>query len=220
MPDYSFFKCEFIPQKRLWRIVEQFRENYCHGESIPLNIEYVIEGNLGLEIIPERGIIDSGIDAYLKSDYSGIVVDYNQYVNTYNKFERSLRFSFAHEVGHFVLHKYIHKAFPILTAEEYQQFITHIPENEYQSFEWQANEFAGRLLVPIDRFVEEITGLFAELKQNHLEHLWEESPGLVLQRFTPKLSRVFGVSDTIISRRILAENVQRVIEELLIENGA
>jgi len=136
-------------------------------------------------------------------------------MNTYNKFERSLRFSFAHEVGHFVLHKYIHKVFPILTADEYQQFITHIPEDEYQSFEWQANEFAGRLLVPIDRFIEEITIIFEELKQNHLEHLWEESPGLVLQRVTPKLSKIFGVSDSIISRRILTENVQSFIENIL-----
>jgi len=77
MQDYAFFKCEFIPQKRLWRIVEQFRNDYCHEEKIPMNIESVIESKLNLEIIPERGIMDSGIDAYLKSDYSGIVVDYN-----------------------------------------------------------------------------------------------------------------------------------------------
>lgn len=215
MHDYSFFKCEFIPQKKLWKVVEEFRSTYCQEEQIPLDIEHIIEQKLGIDIIPEHGVSKSDIDAYLKSDYSAIVVDYDQYMNSQGKFERSLRFSFAHEVGHFILHKYVHKDFSIEHVNDYCQFIEHSPEKEYKSFEWQANEFAGRLLVPRERFIAEITVLFEELKENHLEHLWEESPGLVLDRFAPTLSRIFGVSDYIISRRIQEENIQPIIKELL-----
>lgn len=41
------------------------------------------------------------MDAYLKRDLSGIVVDYDLYME--EKSSNRMRFSFAHELGHFFL---------------------------------------------------------------------------------------------------------------------
>jgi len=73
-----------------------------------VNVEHIIEHSLGLDIIPVHGIRKfEKIDAYLKSDRSAIVVDIEQYMDVQNRYENRLRFSFAHEIGHYVLHEYV-----------------------------------------------------------------------------------------------------------------
>ena len=79
------------------------------------------------------------------------------------------------------------------------------PEAEYRSFEWQANEFAGSLLVPQHRLLEEIGRCKEMLKERALIHLWDENREQVLVSMSPLLGRVFGVSDEVIERRIAEE---------------
>ena len=145
------------------------------------------------------------IDAYLKSDLTGIVVDITQYMDPQGRYENRLRFSFAHEIGHFILHKYIYKEFRIDTPEDYYDFVINFPEAEYRGFEWQANEFAGSLLVPLNRLLEEIERCKEMLKERELIYLWDENREQVLVSMSPLLGRVFGVSDEVIERRIAEE---------------
>ncbi|MFI5224572.1 MAG: ImmA/IrrE family metallo-endopeptidase, partial [Nitrospirales bacterium] len=58
------------------------------------------------------------------------------------------RFSVAHEIGHLILHRDIYAGLQHATAAEWFDYISAIPEVEYGWVEWQAYEFAGRLLVP------------------------------------------------------------------------
>jgi len=52
---------------------------------------------------PIHSLLDElDIDAFLKLDLSGIVVDYGCFMK--ERFQNRVRFSFAHEVGHFVVH--------------------------------------------------------------------------------------------------------------------
>lgn len=76
-----------------------------------------------------------------------VLFDIEQYMDVQCRYENRLRFSFAHEIGHYMLHGYIYETFEIDTPQEYLNFVMNFPENEYKSFEWQANEFAGSLLV-------------------------------------------------------------------------
>jgi Zn-dependent peptidase ImmA (M78 family) len=122
-----------------------------------------------------------------------------------NRWANRLRFSFAHEVGHFVLHKHIYSTFNVESPEEYLDFIMTFPEEEYRGFEWQANEFAGSLLVPKTKLIEEVLSGKEELGRRGLSRLWDENREEVLMSMSPRLGRIFGVSDDVIERRILED---------------
>ena len=206
MRDYSKLRCRYIKKEEIRNISEEFRSTYWKSTSVPIDMESIIERDLRLDIIPRHGISQlDKIDAYLKSDLTGIVVDITQYMDPQSRYENRLRFSFAHEIGHFVLHKYIYEEFRIDTPEEYSDFVMNFPEAEYRSFEWQANEFAGSLLVPRNRLLEEIERCKEMLKDRKLIYLWDENREQVLVSMSPPLGRVFGVSDEVIERRIAEE---------------
>jgi len=145
------------------------------------------------------------IDAYLKRDLSGIVVDYDCYMN--DKFTNRMRFSFAHELGHFFLHKDIYMKFEIDSPEDWTNFVLNMPENEYKSFEWQANEFAGRLLVPYPDLENQIEKVGGILKENNLIPFLGIDPDAVLSRISPMLCKPFGVSTEVIERRVKREGL-------------
>jgi hypothetical protein len=206
--EYEFFKCDFVSKQEIWQKAEDFRKTYCYDLNLPINMEYITEQRLGLNIEPKHYIKEfPSIDAYLKSDLSGIVVDNAQYMDTKNRYERRLRFSLAHEVGHFVLHEDILKHFEIRTPAQYYNFITNRDDKEYKSFEWQANEFAGRLLVPKQELIAVFHVMLNDLKKANMYNLLKEEPSLVLERSAPQLCKPFGVSEYVIVRRIKEEGL-------------
>lgn len=94
----------YVTIRQLKQTAEQFRAAYWPHRSFPVNIELIIERDLKMDIIPINGMQrDFGIDAYLVGDFSGIVVDGATYEE--ERFANRLRFSFAHEIGHFLLHR-------------------------------------------------------------------------------------------------------------------
>lgn len=200
-------KCKYLTKEEIRNISEEFRHEYWNTDAIPVNVEHIIEHGLQLEVIPAHGIRQfEKIDAYLKSDRSGIVVDIEQYMDVQGRYENRLRFSFAHEIGHYMLHGYIYESFQIDTPQDYLEFVMNFPENEYKSFEWQANEFAGSLLVPRSRLLQEIEIAKERLKAKGLLYLWDTNREQVLVSMSPAVGRVFGVSDEVIERRIYEES--------------
>ncbi len=83
MIDYSKLKCKFIKKEEIRRTVEEFRSAYWKSGTAPVDMESIIERDLHLHIIPQHGIrqLDK-IDAYLKSDLTGIVVDIGRYMGS------------------------------------------------------------------------------------------------------------------------------------------
>jgi Zn-dependent peptidase ImmA (M78 family) len=118
-----------------------------------------------------------------------------------------MRFSFAHELGHFFLHQDLYIKFGIDSPEGWKDFILNVPENEYRSFEWQANEFAGRLLVPYQELKAEMGRVSKILKKNNLVPFLEIDPDAVLSRISPMLCKPFGVSTEVIERRVKREGL-------------
>jgi hypothetical protein len=199
-------KCKYLTKEEIRNSTEEFRNTYWKNDVIPVNVEYIIEHGLHLDIIPVHGIRQfEKIDAYLKSDQSGIVVDIEQYMDVQGRYENRLRFSFAHEIGHYMLHGYIYDKFEIDIPQEYLSFVMNFPENEYKSFEWQANEFAGSLLVPRTRLFQEIEVAKERLETRDLMYLWDSNREQVLVSMSPTIGRVLGVSDDVIERRINEE---------------
>lgn len=81
-----------------------------------------------------------------------------------------------------------------------------IPEKEYSSFEYQANEFAGKLLVPTDPLAKEFKKCL-DLLQNELLDLLRKDPVAILAYISSTLCKPFGVSEQVISIRVEREGL-------------
>ncbi len=101
------FKCQWIDKEELWERADKFRSEYWPENVVPIDTEKIVEFRLKLDIEPMHNLLsDADMDAYLKWDLSGIVVDYDCYMKP--KYANRMRFSFAHELGHYILHKEIY----------------------------------------------------------------------------------------------------------------
>ena len=204
--DYSEFKCKWIDPISLWNIADETRNKYWPESKLPVNTEEIVEFRLRLNIEPVKYLLSTiDIDAYLKRDLSGIVVDYDCYMN--DKFANRMRFSFSHELGHFFLHKELYIEFEIDFPEDWKDFILNVPESEYRNFEWQANEFAGRFLVPYPELEAETEKVSKILNENHLIPFLKKDPDAVLSRISTTLCKPFGVSTEVIERRVKREGL-------------
>jgi hypothetical protein len=199
------FKCKWIHRKELCKQADEIRSKYWQENLLPIDMEKIIELRLGLDIEPMHGLfslIDT--DAWLKMDLSGIVVDYDSYMN--EKFANRLRFSLAHELGHYFLHKDIYSNLPFNSLEDWKNFMKNVSESVYKDFEWQANEFAGRFLVPYDLLVNRVKEAINKIiKQNNLVEYLGEEPDAVLSRIAPFLRKPFGISEIVIKTRVQNE---------------
>ena len=105
------------------------------------------EFDLGLDLVPADGLREQlDIEALLMGDLRSILVDRHAFMSP--RLQYRLRFSVAHEIGHLILHRDIYGGLKHATASEWFDYISAIPDVEYGWVEWQAYEFAGRLLVP------------------------------------------------------------------------
>jgi hypothetical protein len=204
--DYSEFKCKWIEPASLWNIADEARIKYCPEATLPIDAEGIVELRLRLDIEPIENLLSAiDIDAYLKRDLSGIVVDDDCYMN--DKFANRMRFSFAHELGHLFLHKDLYLKFGVISPGDWKDFILNVPENEYRSFEWQANEFAGRLLVPYPELEVEMKKVGEILEENNLLTFLSKDPDAVLSRISPMLCKPFGISTEVLEKRVKREGL-------------
>lgn len=206
MEDISKFKCPYIDKREIWEKAERFREEFWPENSLPVDIERIVEKRLKLNIEPEHDLLsERDIDAYLRVDCTGIVVDYTRYMD--ERFSNRLRFSFAHELAHLFLHKEIYEQFEIHDSKAWKEFILNIPEREYKFFEYQANEFAGRVLIPRERLIVELEECLNMIKEAGLLDFLASDSAFVLASISPKLCKPFGVSDQVIEIRVDREEL-------------
>jgi hypothetical protein len=161
------------------------------NNSIPIDMEDIIELKLRMEIIPTKSLQTRfGIDALITSNWQSVYIDYDRYVD--ERYQNRLRFSLAHEIGHFVLHKEIYSGLSIKNLEDFYRFFRDIPQKQYEYFEVQSNKFANYFLVPRER-------LFAErdklVESNNLETIDRNTLNSYL---AVPLSKKFGVSEQVV----------------------
>ena len=206
MEEISDFKCPYISKEQIWQQAEKFRFEFWPEDTLPVDIEAIVEKRLRLNIEPEHDMLSEfDIDTYLRVDLSGIVVDYNCYMN--EKYINRLRFSFAHELGRLFLHKEIYSAFPIIDTSAWKKLMADIPDREYGFFEYQANEFAGRVLVPRESLGRELMDCLGKIRESGLTDLIRKDPDAVLSSISTTLCKPFGVSDQVIERRVEREGM-------------
>ncbi len=204
------FKCPFIKKELIWQQADIFRKEYWPENSFPVNIELIIEKNLNLPIIPLQGLsnIIEGF-AFLHSDRKKISVDKRMYDDIDGRYDKPLKFAFAHEIGHLVLHENIYKNFNHRTIDEYIKFMDDFPEDQWRYFESQANQFAGRLLISRQSLIDQVNNIYFNEIKKHSEviELLVEQPEAVLYGVSPKIGSYFGVSGQVAKRRIEEEEL-------------
>ncbi len=204
--DYSGFKCKWIDKNQLRKLADQIRQEYWPEDILPIDTAKIVELRLRIDIEPVRGLLsDMDMDAYLRTDLNGIVVDHDCYMQ--DKFANRLRFSLAHELGNYFLHKDVYSDLPLVSTEEWKDFILNVPEAEYENFEWQANEFAGRFLVPYDKLKSKVEESLEIIRKSGLIEYLHQDPDAVLSRVSPFLRRTFGVSEQVIVLRVQREDL-------------
>lgn len=158
--------------------------------SFPVNIESVCD-YLGLAIMPVRGLKGYfGVDAFIAADFKTIYVDEVGFRAGTNRY----RFSLAHEIGHFVLHR---EYFPN-RIESLEEWIGSSAYSGRNYVEYQANYFAGCLLAPEDELIWMLNTMYDGNFARNYYRVEQRNHTKVLT----KMRRWFMVSEQVMTRRM------------------
>jgi len=202
----SDFSCRRCRITDIWELADQKRALLWPTGELPIDVEKIIECQLRLDIDWVHGLLqEADVDAFLKSDLTGFIVDYDSYMN--DKFENRRRFSYAHELGHYFLHEDVYRQMKFESLEEWKRFVMNISDREYAAFEFQANEFAGRFLVPKQILNIEIDKAIDVLIGEGLSDILIKNADVVSPYIAAYVHKKFGVSKDVIERRIDREGL-------------
>ena len=104
------------------------------------------------------------------------------------------------------LHRDIYAALQHATAKEWFDYISAIPDTEYGWVEWQAYEFAGRLLVPPGPLRGAVqTAIRAAEAAGYTD--WPAADEAALDYIATRIAPKFGVSVEVIAKRLRVEEL-------------
>lgn len=202
--DLDKFKAPFIRPEQAWQEADRIRTEHWPSGQVPVEVEEIL-WKIGLRIDPIPSLKLSGdVDALLSGDLTRIIVDAEEYMDD-RKLNR-MRFSIAHELGHYILHKKLYDDIKITSLDDWIRFVESIPEVQYGYIEQQAYEFAGRLLVPVNRLRQEVSQAIIKAKAAGFID-WDRSGDAAREYMATNLCRVFGVSSQVIEKRIIREGL-------------
>lgn len=190
---------------RISLIVDEFCQNHnIDRTKIPVDVENIVEFDLKIELRPVTDVLRrAGVDALLLSNREAIIVDHDRYMQ--ENMSNRLRFTIAHEIGHYVLHEKVYSETKFSSVQEWADFIQSIPDEDYNWLEWQCHEFAGLLLVDGDilkeKFEAKLKAAYEKLKGTEFEHL-SSLPEPAIETIAGEIGKDFGVSSYPIMKRL------------------
>lgn len=189
----------------------EFLSRYHPSLEIPVPIELIVEHQLHMNIVPVPGMRQSfGNDGMISSDLTTITVDNHMCVS--NRPGR-YRFTLAHEIGHRVLHGEFYSQFDFSTMAEYHDAMQWIQDSVIggTKLEWQASEFAGRILVPTTPLRREFTLALDEAKGAGIDI--KENEDLLLDYISSSLAKRFEVSNRPMEIRLEREGLRPLLQK-------
>jgi len=152
----------YIKKSDIFNLAEEFILETHPRKNIPVPIERIIEC-MGIDIVPIPQLKKNYyLDGCASADGKHIYVD--EYVA--DNYESRYRFTLAHELGHVVLHcilmRDIHSS--IASINSYFEFLNNLTEKSKFCFEWQANNFAGCVLIPFEQLQSEYENNIPEVR--------------------------------------------------------
>lgn len=192
-------------QSEAWRFLGEINRQ----DQIPVPVEVIAEFDLGLNIIPVNRLrADFDIEGFISSDFTNLYVD----SDTYEKIPTRYRFTIAHEIGHYVLHKEIFENLEINTLEEWKNFVSQMDEDKRGWLEYQGYAFAGCLLVPknaVESAYDELVETFSANIESAKKQLRDRDTYVdyLIEILAGKLAPIFDVSMETVKKRILKLNL-------------
>ncbi|MBN8456947.1 MAG: ImmA/IrrE family metallo-endopeptidase [Verrucomicrobia bacterium] len=163
-------------------------------------ILFIVDAVLRFPVIEMDEFKDRyGAEAAIAADFSEIYVDRESCEPNGPAWrENRLRFSLAHEIGHLYLHREEFEQSGFKTFDEFLEW-TNTLGGRREAIEKEADEFAGRLLVPHARLVAEFEKVEASFNRE-LPPGWRRNSELRLE-VARSIAPKFGVcSQTILTR--------------------
>jgi Zn-dependent peptidase ImmA (M78 family) len=190
---------------------EEFRRSYVFSDGIPVGIELIIQQTMGIQTIPMENLqLDCDMEGYISRDFRYIYVDKRLYDD--DNYYKRVRFTIAHEIGHLVLHRSKIEMMKFNSEDEWKNFRIKLENDSLIWFEWQANEFAGRLLVPLDQIVIAFKEARTEILKKNIS--WN-APKIddedLFSMIAPIIAPKFDVSPIVIEKRITKEKIINLI---------
>ena len=137
----------FIPVEEIRSKAAQFLAKQPSAGDMPVPIEQIIEFDLDIEIRPAAGLeAKLGVGGWMTPDMETIFVDLQTFVSKPCRY----RFTLAHEIAHPTLHaaEFSRVLGPCKTLGDYERTLSSTDNTWSDRREWQANTFAGLILVP------------------------------------------------------------------------
>lgn len=190
--------------EHVWRKIEELRAQYelLQEDRTPIDVFTFFEVDLGLDPIPFDNLTAKyRVEAAIKADFTGIYLDAEQYALMEKgpdwKLSR-LRFTVAHELAHYFLHRDLPQPANFATLPDFGRWTANYGGKKY-SAEQEANEFAGRLLVPASR-LRSCFDEFAPQAEKLLPDFMQS--GSLRDKFAEKVAARFGVNAQVITVRL------------------
>ncbi|MCK9275032.1 MAG: ImmA/IrrE family metallo-endopeptidase [Syntrophales bacterium] len=182
--------------------VESFLQIYHPSRTIPIPVEEIIDLQLKINIYPfPRLYKDFGLNGFLSCDRSTIYVDEYQYEQFYEKY----RYTLAHELGHFVLHKNLYENFNFENAIQYVEWRESMSPNDIDWFEKHADWFAEQLLVPANALTDACQNIINIYQ--HVYQKYKDSPDDFWSYASSEIARSFDVNQPVVEVRIKREKL-------------
>lgn len=189
--------------------IRELRSQYetLSEDSLPIDVFTFMEIDLRLNPIPFPSLYNKfRIDAALTSDFESIYLDAEQYDLMESGpiwRQHRLRFTVAHELAHFFLHREEFQNQNLASKEGFVQWTTTNGGNKFR-IEQEANEFAGRLLVPENRLAEKFDE-FAGQAEKVIPDFMQN--GQLRDQFSQRISSVFAVNAQVIAVRLERDGI-------------
>jgi Zn-dependent peptidase ImmA (M78 family) len=143
------------------------------------------------------------VDGFISSDLTCITVDQFVLERRVNRY----RFTLAHELGHWYLHRELYAELKFGSVSEWKQFQIEVDKADYDWLEYQAYAFAGLVLVPTGPLKAQFQSAADAAERIGFSRLGE--PEAFFECVTETLREVFQVSDAVIAKRLRSENLDR-----------
>lgn len=137
---------DYLSYDQVRQLADEFLRAHSDPELYPVDVEHIVDVVLGIDVVPVPDLLARfEVDGLLAADRSEIWMDDQIYREKYALYRR--RFTLAHELGHWYLHRPLFESASFGSLDEWKDFLRSIPEPDYFWYEQQAYWFGGLILV-------------------------------------------------------------------------
>ena len=195
--------------QNVWDKVDELRLRYetLGEDKTPIDVFTFFEIDLGLDAIPFDDLDNKyRAEAAITADFKGLYIDAEQYSLLEHAPEwrlNRLRFTIAHELGHYFLHQDLPQAEDFQSIANCAKWTANYKGRKY-TVEQEANEFAGRLLVPTNKLntmFDDFSAQIITLVPNFEKNMQLRS------QFSERVASKFGVNSSVVEIRLDRDDI-------------